>query len=112
MLGTIENYLVLDKTVFYPEGGGQIGDTGEINGIKVINDLSNIKEKIHTLTLYINPQRQEALYDKITNLNPGRVIFNPGSESEKLENILTKNNIKYIKACTLVMLTTGVFENE
>jgi len=30
-------YVILDKTCFYPVGGGQLHDTGEINGHKVIS---------------------------------------------------------------------------
>jgi alanyl-tRNA synthetase len=41
IIGIIENGLILDQTAFYPEGGGQISDTGiiNINGkhVKVIN---------------------------------------------------------------------------
>ena len=27
--------IVLDRTVFFPEGGGQYADTGELNGVRV-----------------------------------------------------------------------------
>jgi predicted CoA-binding protein len=62
-----------------------------------------------TITLYVGPQNQANYYDKIIHLKPKRVIFNPGTENIEFENLLFKNNIEAIEACTLVMLTTNQF---
>ncbi len=40
-----ENYLVLDKSVFYPEGGGQAAETGIIEGIEV-RDVQKVGDVI------------------------------------------------------------------
>jgi len=37
VLKVIGNFVVLDKTLFYPEGGGQPGDAGTISGSKVLD---------------------------------------------------------------------------
>lgn len=33
-------FIVLDRTCFYPQGGGQVGDTGEISGVNVSNTIN------------------------------------------------------------------------
>lgn len=42
-------YTVLDKTAFFPEGGGQSGDRGEIDGVSVL-DTVEIDGKIFHIT--------------------------------------------------------------
>ncbi len=81
----------------------------EIESIPVINDLSAITQKIHTLTLYAGPFILKPLASDIVHLNPGRVIFNPGTECGELENMLDEAEIPYIHGCTLVMLNSGTF---
>lgn len=77
-----------------------------IEGRKVYKNLSEIKEPIDTLTMYVNPKISSSLEKDILKLNPKRVIFNPGSENIDLEASLKKAGIFSEEACTLVLLTT------
>ena len=64
---------------------------------------------IHTVTLYLNPKRQEPFYTYIMQLNPKRVIFNPGTENPDFFKLLEGQNIAYEIACTLVLLSTNQY---
>ncbi|WP_028315948.1 alanine--tRNA ligase-related protein [Desulfatibacillum aliphaticivorans] len=43
------NGIVLDRTIFYPEGGGQIGDSGTISNIKVCDTQKKITASTKSL---------------------------------------------------------------
>jgi predicted CoA-binding protein len=80
-----------------------------IEELPVVPSLDDIDQKVDTLTLYVGPERSAQLQDAIVALKPGRVIFNPGTESAALEQALTEAGIPWEHACTLVMLRTGQF---
>ncbi len=81
---------------------------GRVAGMNIITDHPVFSD-IHTVTLYINPMRQPPYYEYLLSLKPVRVIFNPGTENDELEEILSANGIQAIEACTLVMLSTGQY---
>ena len=64
---------------------------------------------IDTVTLYLNPQRQEEYYNYIIDLKPRRVIFNPGTENMEFIKLLKENTIESEIACTLVLLSTNQY---
>jgi predicted CoA-binding protein len=61
-------------------------------------------EGVHTVTLYIGPQRQPEHIDYILSLRPKRIIFNPGTENDDFEQRARKQGVETLEACTLVML--------
>lgn len=81
---------------------------GEVSGIKIDDKLLNYGS-LHTVTLYLNPKRQEAYYNYIVGLKPERVIFNPGTENPEFYEILKENKIPFEAACTLVLLSTNQY---
>lgn len=81
---------------------------GKIQDIEISKELI-LANDIDTVTLYLNPENQKPFYNYILSLKPKRIIFNPGTENEELENLAAASGIETIEACTLVMLRTGQF---
>lgn len=78
-------------------------------GLPVVHRLGEIDGAVDTLTLYVGPERSALVADDIVRLRPGRVIFNPGTESAELQARLDDAGIPHEQACTLVLLRTGQF---
>jgi hypothetical protein len=81
-----------------------------VEGIPCVKRLEDVCEKIDTVTLYVGPDTSTPLTDALIRLRPGRVIFNPGTENPPLERRLQEARIPTLRACTLVMLSTGQFD--
>ncbi|MBV7267975.1 CoA-binding protein [Winogradskyella luteola] len=82
--------------------------SGKVNDVEIDTELMSYTN-IDTVTLYLNPKRQQSYYDYIIGLRPKRVIFNPGTENPEFYNLLKQNEIDYEVACTLVLLGTGQY---
>ncbi|CAN5259638.1 CoA-binding protein [soil metagenome] len=114
ILGASDNparysYLALKKLTRHNHPVVAIGKAkGRVGDIPIITDRP-VSADIDTVTLYLNPQNQKAYYDYILSLKPRRIIFNPGTENEELEELAKKQGIKTMEACTLVMLSTGQY---
>lgn len=79
-----------------------------------IDDLPIVKDipegaRVHTVTLYLNASNQAIWEDRIIQLRPRRIIFNPGAENERLFRRALANGIEPVEACTLVLLGTGQY---
>ncbi len=68
-----------------------------------------IHNDVDTITLYVAPHNQPALFNYILQTRPRRIIFNPGTENRDLEALAIKNGIAVEDACTLVLLATGQY---
>ncbi len=85
------------------------GNGREILGVPGYRSIAEIEEPLDTVTLYLNPQRHQAIVDDILKKRPRRIIFNPGTESDELEALYREQGIDTERACTLVLLRTGQF---
>jgi len=81
-----------------------------IDGMPAFKSLADIPVPIHTLTVYVGPEKSSALAAAVLATRPQRVIFNPGAENPALAAQLQSARIDVCNACTLVLLRTGQFE--
>lgn len=81
---------------------------GQVAGVDITKD-HQVETDVDTITLYLNPRNQVEYYDYILNLQPKRIIFNPGTENDELIRKAKENNIQPVIGCTLVMLSTGQY---
>ncbi len=94
--------------------GHEIVPIGIKKGNVFGRDILDLREKpeireVDTVTMYLNPRNQEDWEDYIISLNPKRIIFNPGTENESLMEKAEKKNIESLAACTLTMLSVGLY---
>lgn len=114
VLGASENparysYLAVEKLRRYGHPVVAIGKkTGKVGDTPVITEHPAEKD-VDTVTLYMNPMLQRQYYDYILSLHPKRIIFNPGTENDELEQLAKENGIQPMEACTLVLLGTGQY---
>jgi len=80
-----------------------------IEGLAVTSKLTDVTDNIDTLTVYVSETVSSSLQNDILQLNPDRVIFNPGAENTSLRITLEQYGICAEEACTLVLLKTGQF---
>ena len=94
--------------------GHEIVPVGIKKGIIFGKEILDLRIKpaikdVDTVTLYIGPRHQPEWYEYIIGLKPNRVIFNPGTENEEFETMVTASGAEALEACTLVMLRTGQY---
>lgn len=85
---------------------------GKLDGLcageTIVNQFPQ-DQSFDTITLYLNPQHQIQYYENIIQAAPHRVIFNPGTENDELQEMLNTHGIDWEEACTLVLLSTGQY---
>ncbi len=81
---------------------------GAVNGETIQHGEPEVKD-VHTVTLYVNPKRQEQYYNYILSLKPERIIYNPGTENPELMKLAKDAGIHNEVACTLVMLASNTY---
>lgn len=81
---------------------------GFIDQVPVHSGFAELTD-IHTVTLYLGSQNQLPWYNYVLKLRPERVVFNPGSENQEFEDLLTNAGIEVTEDCTIMMIERGRF---
>ncbi len=103
------SYLAIQRLRKYNHPVLAIGRKQTVVADVAIDTAKKPHDGIDTVTMYLNPAHQQEYYDYILSLKPKRIIFNPGSENDELEEMARQQGIETKEACTLVMLSTNQY---
>jgi uncharacterized protein len=88
-----------------------VSPTGRtVLGVDGLKSLRDIQEPVDTVTLYVGPKNLRPQLADLLALKPRRVIFNPGTEDQAMQETLEKAGIHVVEACTLVLLSIDQFD--
>ncbi len=105
------SYLAVQKLLQHGHEVVAVGrESGSIGATPIQTQMPQTAG-IHTVSLYLNPERQKDIYDQVLNLKPKRIIFNPGTENPEFEKLAQAKGITTEEACTLVLLSTDQYES-
>ena len=103
------SYLAVNKLRRFGHSVIAIGKRkGMVDDVEIQTDHIPVPD-VDTITLYLNPYNQKEYYDYILDLQPKRIIFNPGTENNELIAAAKQNGIEPVIGCTLVMLSVGTY---
>ena len=103
------SYMAAERLLAHGHEIELIGKKPDVVFNKTIDTEKKLYTDIDTVTLYLSEKYQKEYYEYILSLKPKRVIFNPGTENQELEELLIENNIEADRACTLILLNTGQY---
>ena len=81
----------------------------KVAGLDCLPSPSAYSGHVDTVTVYVNPTRLRTMLDELVALRPGRVILNPGTEDDQIEESLSNSGVPVLRACTIVLSNTGQF---
>lgn len=83
---------------------------GEVFGQEILNIRTKPDiQDVHTITLYVGAHGLQGYEDYLIDLNPQRIIFNPGAENQLLDSMARSKGIETVFGCTLVMLASRTY---
>ena len=62
---------------------------GKVAEVIIDTELKEYTD-IDTITLYMNPERQQEYYEYLISIKPNRILFNPGTENSEFYNLLKR----------------------
>lgn len=107
LLGWHKNALIFDQSIFYPEGGGQMNDTGSVKISECTFDIVNV-QKQGKVILHFVAKGQESKFSEITrgakalmelNFNRRRAIMKHHSATHLLNGICRGYFGKHVWQC-------------